>query len=128
MATFNKKDQATVKKLLDFFKNFREEHDYHYDLVNKLDKMTQDVLHSLELDNLSPNDRSKAATKLKNIRQDRRYHKDRAEALYKLVEIAPSSTDRVPLQHFINTAQNFINTQIKNDRQYRTKIKELVEL
>lgn len=50
------------------------------------DKLTQDYLHSLELDNLDRSERSKLATKLSTNRKDRRYYKDRVEEFEPIVE------------------------------------------
>ena len=48
--------------------------------------MTQDYLHSLELDDLKCDERSKIATKLMINRKDRRYYKDRVEEFEPIVQ------------------------------------------
>lgn len=55
-------------------------------MVNKMDNLTQDYLHSLELDGLKYEERAKIATKIAKCRQDRRNHKDTVRALEPLVE------------------------------------------
>jgi hypothetical protein len=54
--------------------------------VNQLDKETQDVLHSLELDKLTRNDKGKLATRLRKIRQERRRNKDIVESTLPLIQ------------------------------------------
>ena len=49
--------------------------------VNRLDKLTQDYLHMLELDGLNYEERAKVATKLSKCRQLRRTSKDTIEIL-----------------------------------------------
>ena len=49
--------------------------------VNRLDKLTQDYLHMLELDGLNYEERAKVATKLSKCRQLRRTSKDTVEIL-----------------------------------------------
>lgn len=71
------------------FLNFVREAELQYNLctdeMQKQDKLTQDYLHSLELDGLNCKERSKVATKLAVNRKDRRYYKDRIEEYEPLV-------------------------------------------
>ena len=53
--------------------------------MKKQEALTQDYLHSLELDGLNCSERSKLATKLAANRKDRRYYKDRVEELEPIV-------------------------------------------
>ena len=68
------------------YKSFKTKFDNYSKLVNKADKATQDILHKMELDTLSTNEKIKYSTKLQNIRRDRRYFKDKVEALQELME------------------------------------------
>lgn len=72
------------------FLNFVAETQSHYrfcsEEVKNQDKLTQDYLHSLELDGLKCDERSKIATKLAINRKDRRYYKDRVEELEPIVQ------------------------------------------
>lgn len=54
---------------------------WNRDEVNRLDRLTQDYLHKLELDRLNYNERAKVATKLAQCRQLRRESKDTVEIL-----------------------------------------------
>ena len=54
--------------------------------MNRLDKLTQDYLHQLELDNLKCAERSKVATQLAICRKNRRYYKDKVEELQSLID------------------------------------------
>lgn len=58
--------------------------------VNRLDKLTQDYLHKLELDGLDYKGRAKVATKLTSCRQLRRESKDTVEMLEPLVAFLES--------------------------------------
>ena len=62
--------------------------------VNRMDRLTQDYLHKLELDGLSYSERAKVATKLQSCRQLRREHKDTAEILEPLVQFVDSDKGR----------------------------------
>lgn len=59
---------------------------WNYDEVGRMDKLTQDYLHKLELDGLDYGERAKVATKLSQCRQLRRGSKDTVEILSPLVE------------------------------------------
>lgn len=63
---------------------------WNYDQVNRMDKLTQDYLHKLELDNLDYKERAKIAMQLAKCRQERREHKDTAEILEPLVQFLES--------------------------------------
>jgi len=63
---------------------------WNYEQVNRMDKLTQDYLHKLELDNLDYKERAKIATQLAKCRQERREHKDTAEILEPLVQFLES--------------------------------------
>lgn len=81
------KELAALIAMLD---NAVKDYEWNYNEVNKLDHLTQDYLHSLELDILTYQDRAKIATKLSKTRRERRDHKDLAMALEPLVEFVAS--------------------------------------
>jgi len=54
--------------------------------VNRLDRLTQDYLHMLELENLDYRERAKVATQLAKCRQNRRASKDTTEILEPLIQ------------------------------------------
>ncbi len=56
----------------------------------RLDKLTQDYLHKLELENLDYGERAKVATSLAHCRRQRRACKDTAEILEPLVQFLES--------------------------------------
>lgn len=66
--------------------------DYYWsdDQIKKMDALTQDYLHSLELDDLTYSERAKIATKLKSARKLRREHKDTREVLEPIVSFVES--------------------------------------
>jgi hypothetical protein len=62
-------------------------HRLYSEEVGKQDKLTQDYLHSLELDGLKCNERSKVATQLAINRKDRRYFKNLVEEFEPIVKL-----------------------------------------
>ena len=65
---------------------------WHHDEVNRLDKLTQDYLHKLELEGLNYKERAKVATQLMRCRQLRRVSKDAIEVLEPLINFV--ATDK----------------------------------
>lgn len=65
--------------------NARSDYEWNYNEVNRLDKLTQDYLHQLELDGLDYYERAKVATQLAQCRQLRRISKDTVEVLEPLI-------------------------------------------
>lgn len=82
----NKLPSEYITEFLNFISDAQSHYRFCYDEVNNQDKLTQDYLHSLELDELKCTERSKLATKLATNRKDRRYYKDRVEELEPIVQ------------------------------------------
>lgn len=61
--------------------NAKRDYEWNREEVNRLDRLTQDYLHMLELDGLDYKERAKVATKLSQCRQLRRNSKDTVEIL-----------------------------------------------
>lgn len=77
----------------DFVKMMEEaskDYAWNYEEVNRMDRLTQDYLHKLELDNLDYKERAKVATQIAKCRQARRAYKDTVEVLKPLVEFLES--------------------------------------
>lgn len=82
----DKKPSEYISEFLNFVATAQVQHRLYKDEVELQEKLTQDYLHSLELDGLKCEERSKVATKLAINRKDRRYYKDRVEELEPIVE------------------------------------------
>lgn len=76
----------TISAFCDFLQEAQRTYTWNSDMVAEMDKLTQDYLHSLELDGLKYEERAKIATKLAQCRQERREHKDTVRVLEPLVE------------------------------------------
>lgn len=63
---------------------------WNYEEVNRMDHMTQDYLHALELDHLDYGERARVATQLSRCRQARRACKDTVEILEPLIQFLAS--------------------------------------
>lgn len=81
----NNNPSKYISEFLNFIANAKSQYNLCSEEMNNQDKLTQDYLHSLELDDLKCNERSKLATKLAVNRKDRRYYKDRVEELEPIV-------------------------------------------
>lgn len=68
-----------IENFLNFYDAVKRDYDIAFEMVNQCDKLTQDLLHRLELENLSTGEKNKIATQLKYCRKDRRYWKDIVE-------------------------------------------------
>lgn len=75
-----------ITEFLNFLSSVESSYKFCLDEMKRQEQLTQDYLHSLELDNLKYEERSKVATKLATNRKDRRYFKDRVEEYEPLVE------------------------------------------
>lgn len=83
-----------ISNFLVFLSESRADYLRCYEEVNKFDKLTQDYLHQLELDNLNCAERSKVATKLALCRKNRRINKDKVEELQPLIDFLEDSENK----------------------------------
>ena len=74
--SMSKQIEATIAML----EQAKRDYTYSYDKVNTYDRETQDILHKLELERLSQNEKSKLATRLAKVPKERRRPQDLAEA------------------------------------------------
>jgi len=63
-----------------------KDYQWNSEKIVEMDRLTQDYLHSLELDGLKYEERAKIATQLSRCRQERREHKDTVMILEPLVQ------------------------------------------
>ena len=91
----------------------------------KQEALTQDYLHSLELDELNCSERSKLATKLKVNRKDRRYYKDRVEELKPIVTFFEEPQNKKVLDKL----QQVLGQVKKQERyhEYRTYVPKILK-
>ena len=82
------KPSEQITNFLNFITAAQSHYKFCEDEQKKQEALTQDYLHSLELDGLNCSERSKLATKLAINRKDRRYYKDRVEELELVVQWA----------------------------------------
>lgn len=81
------KVSKNIENFLNFYDSIQREYCVAFEMVNKCDKLTQDLLHRLELEDLSTGEKNKIATQLKYCRKDRRYWKDIVEETGPFVQL-----------------------------------------
>jgi hypothetical protein len=90
----NKKPSEYITEFLNFIAEAQSHYRFCSEEVKNQDKLTQDYLHSLELEGLKCDERSKVATKLAINRKDRRYYKDRVEEFEPIVQFFEDSQNK----------------------------------
>ena len=102
------------------FLNFISEVKTTYNLYEteyyKQDQLTQDFLHSLELDNLKCDERSKLATKLAINRKDRRFYKDRLEEYQPIMDFLSDKQNKKVIDELTQ-----ILGKVRKQEQYHAK-------
>lgn len=81
-----KKYSAVVSEFLNLLEEINKFLPVYTDFLDKEDKLCQDLLHTLELEKTTYNERAKIATKLVTNRKDRRYFKDNVQIMQDLNE------------------------------------------
>ena len=67
---------AIISDFLTIIRIAEQNCEVYKDLLANEDKLTQDILHTLELEDINYSEKAKLATKLRTNRKDRRYYKD----------------------------------------------------
>ena len=81
----------------------QKDYSWNFDEVGRLDRLTQDYLHKLELDGLDYKERAKVATQLMKCRQARRECKDTIEVLEPLMQFLYSDKGKSLYNQFRET-------------------------
>lgn len=113
----NKLPSKYLSDFLDFLSEAQSHYNFCIDEMETQDKLTQDYLHSLELDELKCKERSKLATQLSINRKDRRYFKDRIEELEPLVKFFEESQNKKVL----NNLKNVLGDVRKAERYHKNR-------
>ena len=118
---YNPSEQIT--NFLNFITAAQSHYKFCDEEMHKHEQLTQDYLHSLELDDLKCSERSKIATKLAVNRKDRRYYKDRVEELEPIIMFFSDQQNKKmldKLQQVLGQVRKQENYH--KDRTYRPKI------
>lgn len=85
---------SRIKDICTMFDEIVKDYNWNYDQMIRMDQLTQDYLHKLELCELKYEDRAKVATQLAVCRQKRRGHKDTCMTLEPLVAYIESDNGK----------------------------------
>ena len=116
---------ASISEFCSIVTDALRDYEWNKEEVNRLDKLTQDYLHKLELDELDYKGRAKIATKLTACRQLRRASKDTVEVLEPLIGFIESEKGK----NMMNLLRDALGKTRKveermESRTYRCKVLE----
>jgi hypothetical protein len=119
------KNSKSIEAFLNFYDDITIRYKTAFEMVNKCDKFTQDLLHRLELEDLSCGEKNKLATQLKYCRKDRRYWKDIVEETEPFVSMFLSTADdkkRITesSKAFINILRSNVLGQVRKQEDYHS--------
>lgn len=86
----NPKFSQTISDFCNMVATVNADYEWNKSEITRLDRLTQDYLHTLELGNLDYKERAKVATQLSKCRQERRASKDTVETLEPFIEFIES--------------------------------------
>ena len=109
-----------IEAFLNFYDKIKAEYETAYEMVGRCDKLTQDLLHKLELDNLSTGEKNKVATQLKYCRKDRRYWKDIVEEAEPFIMMFEQTEDNKKLAEASRTFINNLRQALGKTRKQET--------
>ena len=76
-----------ITDFLDFIKAAEGEYKHYSQLMETENKLSQDILHKLELETTKAPERNRIATRLATCRKDRRFYKDHVEELEPIYQL-----------------------------------------
>jgi N-glycosylase/DNA lyase len=121
----DKKPSEYISEFLNFVAEAQVQYRLCSEEEDRQEKLTQDYLHSLELDDLKCNERSKIATKLAINRKDRRYFKDRVEEFEPIVKFFEEQQNKKMLDK-LKEVLGQVRKQ-ENYHKYRTYIPKVLK-
>lgn len=107
-----------IKSIIASFEQAKQEYRDAKEAVNLFDKETQDILHSLELDDLTRNERNKKATRLRRVRISRRENKNLVEQNEPLVTFLESDKGR----QMLNLLREVLGKTRKIEKYHATRV------
>lgn len=118
-----------IKSFCDAMDQAVKDYNFNYDKVNELDRLTQDYLHMMELGKLNYKERAVLATKLQNIRKQRRKHKDSCEILQPLIDFLNSDKNKNIINLFrgMQGQVNKVENRLSASRTYRPRVISMTE-
>ena len=124
----NPKFSQQISELITILDNVKKDYEWNSNEIKRMDALTQDYLHSLELDNLGYKERAKLATKLAECRRERRTHKDMVINLEPLSLFLDSDKGR----QMLNLMREALGKtrkieQYMERRQYHARVAEIGE-
>lgn len=119
-------------EFMDGFQKLKANYEFYNNSMVKLEQATQDILHKFELDKMTSSEKNKWATKLANIRKDRRYYKNKALTLKMVIDLIEELEKDIQFTKGVNKFGNNVGAIRKKylnlpNRVYSPKvIKEMV--
>ena len=117
------KVSVIISDFVKFLNDANFSYTYMLEKMSEQEKITQDILHSLELDDLKYSERAKLATKLATARKQRRIYKDAVE---ELAPVADFLEDNKKLLNNFSALVGSVRKQERyhSNRQYYPRIVE----
>lgn len=117
------KVSEVISEFVKFLNDANFSYTYMLEKMSEQEKVTQDILHSLELDDLKYNERAKLATRLAEVRKQRRIYKDAVE---ELEPVSDFLADNKKLLNNLGALVGNVRKQEKyhSNRQYYPRIVE----
>lgn len=106
---------ADINKLFD---QALADYKYYTEEVHRCEKLTQDYLHKLELENLDWSGRAKIATQLARCRKERRQYKDIVQLLQPTIDLLTDKTT----QQTLNKLREVLGQTRKQEKHMENRV------
>ncbi len=123
------KFSVSISNFLNMVSQAKADYEWNTDEISRLEHLTQDYLHMLELGDLDYKGRAKVATQLTTCRQERRASKDTVEILEPLISFLESENGKKMVNLMKEALGKTRKVEEKMDRKiYRFRVLELDDI
>ena len=118
-----------ISQFCSMMEEAKRDYAWNSDEVRRMEALTQDLLHRLELEDLGYKDRAKVATQLARCRQSRRDSKNMVEVLSPLVQFLESDKGRTMMNMMRETLGKTrrVEERMKNRRYIHRILEGVIE-
>ena len=119
------KNSEIISEFLKLLDRAAKEYPIAYEMVGEKDKETTDFMHEVELEKHDQNEKAKMMTKLKRIRNERRYWKNKVDELQPIHEFVSDKSFKSAMEQLkqllgkVRKVENYLE-----DRNYKPRARK----
>lgn len=119
----NKLPSEHVANFIFYITTALENYNIYYNKVGEQDRLTQDYLHALEINDNNKAERERITQQLIDNRRDRRFYKDRVEEIEPIVEFYNNPNNKMAFERLNQLLEALKNVEeYHKNRTYKPRV------